>query len=162
MIKRVLGIFILALIIAFGCSRGPMREQTDTALPLTNSPPINLKLSIARAKAENKIVFMDFNGPDWCPPCIELHEKVFSQLEFQAYAESNLVFLSVDFPQKYRLPPDASATNDLLAAQFDVEGFPTLVALNGEGKEIWRHLAAFDGGIKELENELAAARAKAK
>jgi thioredoxin-related protein len=70
--------------------------------------------------------------------------------------------LSVDFPQKYRLPPESNATNDLLAAQFDVEGFPTLVALNGEGKEIWRHPAAFDGGIKELEDELAAARAKAK
>jgi thioredoxin-related protein len=162
MIKRVLGIFILALIIAFGCSRGPMREQADTALPLTNSPPIDLNAAIVKAKAENKIVLMDFTGSDWCPPCIELHTKVFSQPEFQAYAESNLVFLTVDFPSKIRLPPDASATNDLLAAKFGAEGLPTLVALDGTGKEIWRHLGYIEGGFKELQSSLEAAKSKAK
>lgn len=161
-LKRILGILLLGLIIAFGCSREPMREQADLSLPLTNSTPINLNASIARAKAENKIVFMDFNGPDWCPPCIEMHEKIFSKPEFEAYAGSNLVFLSVDFPQKYRLPQDASGTNDLLAAQFGVEGLPVLVAVNGEGKEIWRHLGGFDGGFKELKANLDDAQAKAK
>jgi thiol-disulfide isomerase/thioredoxin len=162
MTKRVLGLIALGFLIAFGCSRRPMREQVDASLPLTNSLTINLSASIAQAKAENKLVLMDFNGPDWCPPCIEMREKIFSKPDFAAYASSNLVFLSVDFPQKYRLPPEASATNDLLSAQFGAEGVPVLVALNGDGKEVWRHRGLFDGGAKELENELDAARSKPK
>jgi len=162
MIKRVLGISILGLFIAFGCSREPMREQANPSSPVTNSPPVDLNAAIARAMAENKIVLMDFTGSDWCPPCIELHTKVFSQPEFQGYAESNLVFLTVDFPSKFHLPPDASATNDLLAAKFSAEGLPTLVALDGTGKEIWRHLGYIEGGFKELQSSLDTAKLKTK
>jgi protein disulfide-isomerase len=162
MTKRILGILLLGLIIAFGCSREPMHQKAASSAPLTNTVPIDLQASIARAKAENKIVFMDFTGSDWCPPCIEMHEKIFSQPEFQAYAQSNLVFLTVDFPSKFRLSPDAGATNDLLSIQFDAEGVPILLALDGDGKEIWRHRGILDGGPKKLEEELAAARSKSK
>jgi protein disulfide-isomerase len=162
MAKRIFGTLVLGLVIAFGCSREPLRQQPDSSLPLTNAAPIDLNASIARAKAENKVVFLDFTGSDWCPPCIELREKIFSQPEFQAYAQSNLIFLTVDFPSKFRLPPDAGATNDLISAQFAAQGVPTLVALDGDGKEIWRHLGPFDGGAKKLEEELATARAKPK
>jgi len=162
MIKRAVGILILGLVVAFGCSRSPMHEQADSSTPLTNSQPINLAASIARAKAENKIVLLDFSGSDWCPPCIQMEKTILSKPEFQAYADSNLVFLSVNFPSKFHLPPDASATNDLLSAQFAAEGVPILVALDGNGKEIWRHRGAFDGGPKELAVELDAVKAKAK
>jgi len=162
MFKRILGILLLGLIIAFGCSRGPMHQQADSSVPLTNAAPIDLKAAVAKAKAENKIVFLDFTGSDWCPPCIELREKIFSQPEFMTYAESNLVLLTVDFPLKFRLPPDAGATNDLLSAQFDAEGVPTFVALNGDGKEIWRHRGYIDGGFEELKSGLDEAKAKPK
>jgi thiol-disulfide isomerase/thioredoxin len=137
-----------------------MREQTNASTPLTNTPPVNLTSALAQAKAGNKLVLLDFTGSDWCPPCMELHDKVFSRSEFQAYAESNLVFLVVDFPQKFHLPADAGATNELLAAKFNIEGFPTLVALDGDGKELWRHLGYIDGGLKELTDNLAAVRSK--
>jgi thiol-disulfide isomerase/thioredoxin len=162
MIKRVFGISILGLLIAFGCSREAMREQADASSPATNAAPVNLSGTVAQAKAENKTVLLDFTGSDWCPPCMELHAKVFSQPEFQSYAQSNLAFVTVDFPKKFHLPPDASATNDLLAAQFNIEGFPTLIALDGSGKEIWRHLGYIDGGFKELQSSLETAKSKAK
>ena len=139
-----------------------MHEQADPSTPLTNSPPINLAASVVRAKTENKIVLLDFEGSDWCPPCIELEKKIFSQPDFQAYADSNLVFLHVDFPAKFHLPPEAAATNDLLSVQFDAEGVPIMIALNGDGKEIWRHRGPFDGGFKELAGELDAVRSQAK
>lgn len=138
-----------------------MHEQADASAPLTNAAPIDLDAAIAQARAGNKLVLLDFTGSDWCPPCMELHDRIFSQPEFRSYAASNLVFLTVDFPQKYRLSPDAGKTNDLLATKFDVEGFPTLVALDGNGKELWRHLGYVDGGFKELRNDLAAAGGKA-
>jgi protein disulfide-isomerase len=161
MIKQFLGLSLLGLLIAFGCSQGTVREQMDASMPLTNSTTIDLNGAIARAKAENKLVFMDFTGSDWCPPCMELHEKIFSQPEFQSYAASNLVLLVVDFPSKFRLPAEVGATNDLLAKKFEVEGFPTLIALNGDGKEIWRDLGFIDGGPQELISTLNAAKSKA-
>ena len=139
-----------------------MREQTNASAPLTNAPLIKLDAALAQAQAGNKLVLLDFTGSDWCPPCMALHDKVFSRPEFQSYAESNLVFLVVDFPQKFHLPADAGATNGLLSAKFNIQGLPTLVALDGDGKEIWRHLGYIDGGLKELINDLTGARPKAK
>jgi protein disulfide-isomerase len=159
--KQFAGILLMGLIIAFGCSRRPMQSQTDTSLPLTNSPPVDLNAAVAQANTQNKLVLLDFTGSDWCPPCMELHKEIFSRPEFQSYAESNLIFLTVDFPTKFRLPPDASATNDFLQTKFNIEGFPTLVAVNGQGKEIWRHLGFLNGGLTKLNTELATAKSKA-
>ena len=162
MMKKTLGLAFLAILIAFGCSHGPMREKSDTSTPLKDAEPINLNNALAQAKAENKLVFMDFTGSDWCPPCIEMHDKIFSKPEFQAYANSNLVFLTVDFPFKYHLPDAVNATNDFLSEKFDVEGFPVFVALNGDGKEVWRSVGPVDGGPKELISMLNDAKLKTK
>src|SRR5262249_44264302 len=154
----VFGISLLAILVLAGCSKTPMQEQANAALPLSNSPPVDLTDALEQAKAQNKLVFLNFTGSDWCPSCIDLHPKIFSQPEFQSYAQSNLVFLTVDFPLKFRLPPETSATNNSLAQQFDVEGTPTLIALNGDGKQVWKHLGLIDGGPKELFEDLAAAK----
>lgn len=158
MTKKILGILVLGLIIAFGCSR----EPADASAPVANSEPVDLTGAIARAKTENKLVLMDFTGSDWCPPCMALHREIFSKREFGKYAESNLVFLVVDFPKKFHLPPNAGATNDLLLGKFNVEGFPTLVALDGQGKEVWRHLGFMDGGPQQLAATLDGLKTKAK
>jgi len=161
MIKTVLRLSLLGLVILAACSRPAMREQENASLPLSNSPPIDLNAALARAKAEHKLVFLDFTGSDWCPPCMDLQKKVFSQPEFRAYAESNLVFLSVDFPLKFKLTPEAKATNNLLAQQFRVDAPPTLIALNADGKEIWKRLGPV-ASLGELSNELAVANSNAK
>ena len=161
--KQIAGLLLLGLLIAFGCSRGPIREQNNASLPITNSPPVDLNAALAEAQTQHKLVLLDFTGSDWCPPCMQLHKEIFSRPEFQSYAESNLVFLTVDFPLKtFRLTPEAAATNDLLMAKFNIEGYPTLVALDGQGKEIWRHLGFLDGGLKKLSEELASAKSQIK
>lgn len=162
MTKKVIGLLILGILIAFGCSHGPMHEEVDTSTPLKDAQPIDLDKAVAQAKTENKLVFLDFTGSDWCPPCIEMHEKIFSQPEFQAYANSNLVFLTVDFPMKYHLPDAVNATNDFLSEKFNVEGFPIFVALNGDGKEVWRQIGPIDGGPKEMISMLNDAKLKTK
>jgi protein disulfide-isomerase len=138
MIKRILEFSTLGLLILAGCAPRPVQEQADSSLPLSNSPPIDLNAALVRAKSENKLVVLDFTGTDWCGPCIQLREEVFAQPEFQSYAGSNLVFLAVDFPAKYRLSNEANATNDFLAAKFRVSGFPTVIALDGNGKKLWQ------------------------
>jgi thioredoxin-related protein len=104
----------------------------------TNAPPVNLAAEVARAKSQNKLLFLEFGSSDSCPPCIEFQKKVFSQPEFQAYEKSNLDFVRLDFPFRASLRPDTLATNNLLSQQFDAEGYPTFIALDQNGKEFWR------------------------
>src|SRR5947209_4080600 len=59
----------------------------------------------AKAKAENKMLLMDFAGSDWCPPCMALKKKVFSSSEFEAFAKTSLVLVDVDFPRRKQLDP---------------------------------------------------------
>jgi thioredoxin-related protein len=143
--KRIAEILLLGLVIAFGCSPGPVREQQNTSLPLTNAPPIDLNAAIARAGAEHKLVLLDFTGSDWCGPCMALHKELFALPEFHSYAESNLVFFAVDFPSKYRLSSESAATNDFLAAKFSVSAFPTLIMLDGSGNKIWQQVGFTPG-----------------
>jgi len=39
-----------------------------------------------KAKAEKKLVLVDFTGSDWCPPCRALHNNVFTSAEFNEFA----------------------------------------------------------------------------
>jgi thioredoxin-related protein len=83
--KQIAGILLLGILIAFGCSRPPV----------VNSAPVDLNAALAQAKAQNKLVLMEFTGSDWCPPCMKLQKEIFSRSAFQAYAQSNLVFLTL-------------------------------------------------------------------
>lgn len=160
MTRTIAAIAVALLGFAAGCSRNPLTGQADQGLPITNAAPINLKAAVVRAKAEHKVVLLNFTGSDWCPSCAKLQKDVFAQPEFQSYAASNLIFLVVDFPMKFRYPPATSVTNNLLARKFHVEGTPTLIALNGSGIEIWKHLGPIDGGPQKLFAELDAAKKK--
>jgi thioredoxin-related protein len=114
----------------------------------------------AQARAENKIVLMDFSGSDWCPDCIQLKKKVFDTEKFQAYAATHAVLVDVDFPDKKDQSDDLKKANAKLKEKYNVEGFPTLIVLDSSGKEIGRQ-SGYDGSdpkafIETLEKFTAA------
>lgn len=94
----------------------------------------------AKAKAEKKLVFMDFTGSDWCPPCKALHSKVLTSPEFVEFAKDNLVLVMVDFPQGKPQSKELQSHNEKLAEKFKVEGFPTVIVIDGAGKELKREV----------------------
>lgn len=100
----------------------------------------------AEAKAENKIVLMDFTGSDWCPWCIKFDNEVLDTPEFRDFAATNVVLVQLDFPEKKALPDDLKKANDALQTQYKVDGFPTLVVLDKNGKEIGRQVGYSPGG----------------
>lgn len=97
-------------------------------------------LSAARveAKKTGKSVLIDFSGSDWCKWCIQLDREVFAQPEFIEYAKENLICVLVDFPRRTELPPAQKAINDAIAETYHVEGFPTVLILNSNGRAIKR------------------------
>ena len=111
-------------------SVSPEEKAAVAALPWLT----DFETARARSQAENKPLFIDFTGSDWCPPCMRLRKEVFSKPEFADFAATHLVLLEVDFPKREPLPPEQQAANDALARQFNIEGFPTIVVLSPAGK----------------------------
>jgi thioredoxin-related protein len=107
----------------------------------------------AQAKKENKLVLMDFTGSDWCGWCIKLNKEVFSKPEFAEYAKKNLVLVEVDFPRKKELSGELKKANQALQEKYKIQGYPTIVVLNGEGKKIGE-LGYMPGGPKAFTAEL--------
>jgi protein disulfide-isomerase len=115
----------------------------------------------SQAKKDKKLVLMDFTGSDWCGWCIKLKKEVFDQKEFAEYAKDNLVLVEVDFPSRKPQSDALKKANESLKAKFKAdEGFPTIVVLNSEGKEVWRQVGYMAGGPKAWISKLNESKKK--
>jgi thioredoxin-related protein len=107
----------------------------------------------AAAKADHKLLLLDFTGSDWCIWCKKLEAEVFSQPEFQKYAADHLVLMTVDFPRAKPLAAAVRKQNEELAQKYGIEGFPTVVVLNSDGKQVGE-LGYEKGGANAFLSEL--------
>jgi thioredoxin-related protein len=89
-----------------------------------------------KAKEEKKLLLLDFTGSDWCPPCKLLHKNVFSKKEFLDFAKDHLVLMEIDFPNHKKQSKELEAANKKLAAKYEIEGFPTIIVQDAEGKTL--------------------------
>ena len=103
--------------------------------------------AVAKAKAEKKMVLLDFTGSDWCGWCIKLDKEVFSKPEFKTYAKDNLVLVEVDFPQGKNQSKKLKEQNEKLKNEHAVKGYPTIIVLNADGKKVGQ-LGYMEGGPK--------------
>jgi thioredoxin-related protein len=94
--------------------------------------------ALATAKSSHKYVLIDFNGSDWCGPCIEMKKVVFSTPAFATYAKKNLILLDIDYPQQKKLPDALKKQNERLKGQYGIDrsGYPTVVLLDSNGKKL--------------------------
>lgn len=92
--------------------------------------------ALAKAKAENKKVFLFFTGSDWCSWCMRLQKEILMTSEFGQYAREKLVLVELDFP---RNKPQAAAVkqqNRSLGQKMGIEGYPTVIVLDSSGKQV--------------------------
>ncbi len=101
--------------------------------------------AVARAKAEDRKVFMFFTGSDWCGSCQRLQKEILTQPEFSQYASEKLVLLEVDFPQRTPLSEAQKASNQALAQRYRIDGYPTIIVLGSDGNTVGR-LGYQEGG----------------
>ena len=106
-----------------------------------------------QAKANHKLLLLDFTGSDWCGWCMLLRKEVFSKPEFHEYANKNLVLMEVDFPRAKEQSKDVRLQNENLAQQYGIDGFPTILVLNAEGKVVGA-LGYIQGGAAAFISEL--------
>lgn len=99
----------------------------------------DLEKAIKQAKEEKKNVLVEFTGSDWCPPCIAMRKNVFSKKEFVSEASKKYILVELDFPNGDK---PTKERNQPYAEKYKIEGFPTVVLLNSEGKEFTRFFAS--------------------
>jgi thioredoxin-related protein len=103
------------------------------------------KAALTTAKTQKKMVLLDFTGSDWCGYCKLLDNEVFTKQSFKDFADKNFVLVTVDFPQQKQLPDAVKQQNDALGKQFSIDGYPTLIVLDADGKELGRQVG-YDPG----------------
>lgn len=106
------------------------------------------------AKKEGKAILMDFTGSDWCGWCIKMKKDTLDQKEFKEYAAKELVLVQVDFPNKKKLSAGQKKANDGLKAKYGVQGFPTYVLVDAEGKELGRQVGYLQGGPSAFKTKI--------
>ncbi len=106
----------------------------------------NYEQALQAASKEKRPVLVDFTGSDWCGWCIRLDKETFSQPEFLNFAKDHVVLLKVDLPQDKPQSDEVKKQNEALVQKFNVEGFPTLVLLGSDGREIARQGGYLPGG----------------
>ena len=163
--KLLLTISMVAAVMVLGCNPSPKAQPepviadspaeaaVDVAMGeyKTGEWIENYDAALAAAKELKRPVLINFTGSDWCSWCKKLTAEVFSQDEFNKYANDNLVLLKLDYPSKIVQTAQLKAQNGKLQEQYKVEGYPTIVLLDSAGKEIDRLGYESGGAAKYVE-----------
>jgi thioredoxin-related protein len=100
----------------------------------------------ALAKKQGQPILLDFTGSDWCGWCIKMKKESLDQKAFKDFAAKNVVLVEVDFPNKSTLSAETKKQNDDLKKQYKVNGFPTFLLIDADGKELGRQVGYLKGG----------------
>lgn len=104
----------------------------------------SLKTILAKAKAENKLVFMDVYA-SWCGPCKRMASDVFTVKRVGDYFNST--FVNAKF--------DAEVGEGVeVAKKYEVKSYPTFLLLNAEGEVVGKMIGGSDADdfIKKIKD----------
>ena len=142
----VIGAMVLATALFCGCN------QKAVAADSSGIWKADYDAALKQAAAENKYVLVSISGLQWCGWCKALESEVFSKPEFIDYAKDNLICVLLDFNQSGRATnAEFAKQHEMLLEQFQVQGFPTVLILNPQGKGIARDGYQRGGPAKYVE-----------
>ncbi len=98
----------------------------------------NYQQALAEARRTDRKVMLHFTGSDWCPYCKALEQEVISTANYSQFAQENFITVTLDFPREAPIDPAIKQQNVSLAQKYGVNGYPTLVLITPEEKELAR------------------------
>ena len=120
--KTILASLLLALTVSISTAAGD-EWMTD------------FEAAKQKAAAENKDLLVNFTGSDWCSWCIKLVDEVFKHDAFKKGVADNFVLVELDFPQdKSKLDESTQKQNEMLQEKYSIQGFPTILLLDDQGR----------------------------
>jgi len=115
--------------------------------PMIRFSTKNYKQILASAKASQKRIFVDAFAT-WCAPCTELRKTTFKDPKAAEYFNKNFISYSIDVEKGEGID---------LAKKWQVDGLPTLLILDKNGKVLATHTGYVDGkGLLEFAGEAQA------
>ena len=118
---------IMALVLAIGlsaCAEEKKDKGGSEPTKLVGFQKLNYDKALVKAKDSKKIVMIDFTA-EWCGWCKKLDKDTFSDEKVQKLLTDKAIAIKVD-----------ADDNKDLVKKYKVNGYPCLVFLNGEGKEV--------------------------
>lgn len=110
------------------------------AAPQGTSSKINWITSyedaVNQSKASSKPIILFFTGSDWCGWCHKLEGEALDTADFAQAAGDKFIFVKLDFPMNSQLPANVTAQNKQLQKKYDVRGFPSIVILDSQERQI--------------------------
>lgn len=129
----VIGAMILGTVLLCGCNQKAVAEDPSGIWKS------DYDAALKQAAAENKPVLVSISGMAWCSWCRTLEKEVFSKPEFIAYAKDDLICVLLDFDRSGRATKtELARQHEPLLEKFQVEGFPTVLIMNPQGRIIQR------------------------
>lgn len=95
---------------------------------------LGFKEAIAKAKAENKLLFFDAYT-SWCGPCKQMAKDVFTRDEVADFFNASFVNIKMDM-EKGEGPE--------IVEKYGIAVYPTFLLVNGDGQEVFRTVGASD------------------
>ena len=89
------------------------------------------------AAEKNRKIIVVFQGSDWNGLCIRLNKEMWTNTEFQKYAEENYVMLKADFPRRKEnmLSKEQLEKNNKLADMYNRDRvFPFVAIVDKQGE----------------------------
>jgi protein disulfide-isomerase len=90
----------------------------------------NYNQAVQEAQKTRLPLFLFFTGSDWCGWCKKMQTEVLSSPDFIHEMGNSFIFVDIDFPKGYQLPPEQAQQNNQLKQKYAVTGFPTIVILD--------------------------------
>ena len=90
--------------------------------------------ALAKAKAENKVIFMDAYTT-WCGPCKMMSNNVFTEASVGAFYNEHFINAKVDMEE---------GEGPGLADQYGVMAYPSLLFIDGDGELVHRAVGYHD------------------
>lgn len=90
--------------------------------------PISFDEALAKAKSENKLLFLDAYT-SWCTPCRKMADDIFPLPEVGQAFTTRFVSIKIDMEK---------GEGKKIAAKYAISAYPTMLVIDSEGKELKR------------------------
>ena len=139
--SRILALCIALLSSLYSLHASAQKKGTAQEIKFSQQ---SYKQVLAKAKASHKQVFVDAYAT-WCAPCKELRKTTFRDAKAAAYFNQHFINFSVDVEKGNGVE---------LAKTWQVEGLPTLLIVDENGKVVANHTGFVDGnGLMQFAQE---------
>jgi thioredoxin 1 len=117
---------------SFTPAEGPKKNRAESGIQFTSA---RWKDILKKAKVENKIIFLDAYA-SWCGPCKKLQREVFTRKDVGDYFNARFINVKMDMEV---------GEGPALAEVYPLEGYPTLLFIDGNGKIVRNVLGYMSG-----------------